>query len=194
MSGGSGDRTGPRPNRTNRHRRLQRDQKPAREDRLPGRCTETVPPGPGLPPGSKNPHPATFHDVGRVLATGEPPHKTHQPQNSYQAQAHWLMSTLSSGPQQRVSPPLPVTDFGTEAAPRAQRAVPPAILMSTPLSALGPEQQPQSDRMTAACWPLRAPHHSSSGLSRLSEHAQPTPREWHGWRVAKQSRARVLTL
>lgn len=28
-------------------------------------------PGPGRPPGSKNRRPATRHDVGRVLATGE---------------------------------------------------------------------------------------------------------------------------
>ncbi|GGY12346.1 hypothetical protein GCM10010324_68820 [Streptomyces hiroshimensis] len=28
-------------------------------------------PGPGRPPGSKNRLPATRHDVGRVLATGE---------------------------------------------------------------------------------------------------------------------------
>ncbi|MFE0448644.1 transposase, partial [Streptomyces fungicidicus] len=28
-------------------------------------------PGPGRPPGSKNRRPATHHDVGRVLATGE---------------------------------------------------------------------------------------------------------------------------
>lgn len=28
-------------------------------------------PGPGRPPGSKNRRPATQHDVGRVLATGE---------------------------------------------------------------------------------------------------------------------------
>jgi hypothetical protein len=40
-------------------------------------------PGPGRPPGSKNRHPATRHDVGRILATGE----------AYQRPAHHKKGT-----------------------------------------------------------------------------------------------------
>lgn len=38
----------------------------------PARAPKPSRPGPGRPTGSKNRHPATRHDVGRVLATGEP--------------------------------------------------------------------------------------------------------------------------
>lgn len=38
----------------------------------PARVPKPTKPGPGRPPGSKNRHPAPRHDVGRVLATGEP--------------------------------------------------------------------------------------------------------------------------
>jgi hypothetical protein len=37
----------------------------------PARVPKPTTPGPGRPPGSKNRRPATHHDVGRVLATGE---------------------------------------------------------------------------------------------------------------------------
>ncbi|GAU71289.1 Clp family protein [Streptomyces sp. NBRC 110611] len=38
----------------------------------PARAPQPSRPGPGRPPGSKNRRPATRHDVGRVLATGQP--------------------------------------------------------------------------------------------------------------------------
>ena len=38
----------------------------------PARAPKPSRPGPGRPTGSKNRHPATRHDIGRVLATGEP--------------------------------------------------------------------------------------------------------------------------
>ncbi|MFI6056427.1 NF041680 family putative transposase [Streptomyces violascens] len=37
----------------------------------PARAPKPTHPGPGRPPGSKNRHPATRHDVGRILATGQ---------------------------------------------------------------------------------------------------------------------------
>jgi hypothetical protein len=61
----------------------------------PAGAPKPATPGPGRPPGSKNRRPVARHDVGRVLAGGEPYQRPTHHKGRHQTPANWLNNKLT---------------------------------------------------------------------------------------------------